>query len=412
MIYTTIVALALIFFTTLTCRDVQNKYLLLSPPILINLFILLYTVIGVYLYWGNEYILMQTNFRSSMPTIYNVICIYTIVFTASFVYFFKSINRKKINHICVPIRLKGNIIAIYSVTLLIYVLLYINGITLGFMHNFILLFFNSLVVILGYGFVTKTKWAKPLIITFTLVIIYLGFRYRLILLLLPILFFIFINKKLSTTLIFKYILLVIIAFTVIAVVGVSRNYSSGLSFEKIYDYNYFDLLVTGIFNDTATVLSSGAVIDYINQFDKFAYFDQIYYVLNYFMPKSIFDDKQYSPIFEYVSIVTNQFSNESGVAVLGFVEYYHTAGYSGVIFFAIISSYFLAYLYKRAVISGNLYYLYFYFSIMAWLINSLTRGYLPQNTADLISILVGLYLIKSKFFNKSKLHNLSPRKYI
>ena len=182
--------------------------------------------------------------------------------------------------------------------------------------------------------------------------------------------------------------------------GVTREYSTGLTLSRLDSLSIGDVLIHGVFNDTSTALVSGAVIDQIRVSENYAGFAQLYYVFSYFVPSSFFENKEYSPIFSFVSQVTGQYSNQSGAAVLGFVEYYHTAGYFGVALFALVLSITLARLYKSAVY-GDSYEVFFYLVIVTWFINSLTRGYLPQNFQDLISLCIGLRLIKMKISSSS-----------
>ncbi|WP_193188199.1 O-antigen polymerase, partial [Vibrio navarrensis] len=251
-----------------------------------------------------------------------------------------------------------------------------------------------LLVVVGYALVTRVKYSKVLIVFLSLLIIYMGFRYRLIFLLLPIIFFYFIYNRMNMSSIIKYSITVFGGVFIIATVGVARKYSSGLQVEKLEGLSFYDVLIKGIFNDTSTVIVSGAFIDWLDETSNFAYFSQISYIFNYFIPNAIYPDKQYSPIFSHLSYVTNQLYNESGSAVLGFAEYYHTAGYIGVFIFSILFSIVYVRLFKRAVISGGVYNNYVYFVLVTWLINSFTRGYLPQNIQDLVSVIIGLSMIK------------------
>jgi hypothetical protein len=93
-------------------------------------------------------------------------------------------------------------------------------------------------------------------------------------------------------------------------------------------------------------------------------------------------------------MMTGQSSNESGLAILGFAEYYHTAGYTGVALFSLLFAFFYTKSFRKATLSDSIYCQYAYFSLLAWLVNSFTRGYLPQNTQDLAAILFGLFFIR------------------
>ncbi len=93
-------------------------------------------------------------------------------------------------------------------------------------------------------------------------------------------------------------------------------------------------------------------------------------------------------------MLTGQINNESGAAILGFAEYYHTAGYFGVVLFAFIFALVLSKYFRRMVVSNSKYEHFCYFVLITWFINSLTRGYFPQNMQDLVSVLIALYIIR------------------
>lgn len=234
----------------------------------------------------------------------------------------------------------------------------------------------------------------------TALIAYMGFRYRLIFLFLPVVFYSFVSIRVFSVRFLGYCLLVAISILCVATVGVARKYSQGLQLEQLDGLDLVDVLVKGIFNDTSTVIMSGAFIDFIDKSDSYAYFDQIYYVLSYFVPSSIYPEKEYSPIFEYLSFLTGQYENESGAAVLGFAEYYHTAGYWGVLLFSIVLALLFARSYRKMLVCTTKYQHFFYFVLVTWFINSLTRGYFPQNAQDLVSVIIGLCIIKY-FSNRS-----------
>jgi oligosaccharide repeat unit polymerase len=389
-----VISLLLLVFSIFTIKVKNIKYSFLSPPVLVNVFILLYVIIGFDAYWMGDYYFLDVDFTGSFEKIFTVVSVFSAVFTLSFIlfYYIDFSGSKIVND--VGYELKERYVLLYFVVLMFYALLNLYGIRLSGLHNFILLFFNSLLVVVGYAFVANMKFSKVLLLILAALVIYMGFRYRLIFLLLPIIFSVFILRKMTFVRFLIYIVGVVSAVSVVAIVGVARKYSSGLQVEKLEGYNFFDVIIKGIFNDTSTVFVSGAFIEWLDSSRKFAYFDQITYMFNYFIPSQLYAGKLYSPIFLHLSNVTNQPNNESGAAVLGFAEYYHTAGYVGVVIFALIFSFVFSRLFRRIMKVTSLYYHYAYFVLAAWLINSFTRGYFPQNAQDLISILLGLYVIK------------------
>jgi hypothetical protein len=149
-----------------------------------------------------------------------------------------------------------------------------------------------------------------------------------------------------------------------------------------------------VFSDTSTVLVSGAVIEKIDKSGLFAYFMQVKYVVEYFFPSSFFEGKEYSPILTHIAATVGPKGEEVGAAVLGVVEYYHTAGNFGVIVIGGALGYILGCLNNNRRKVQSLYSIVVYFVLIGWLFNSFTRGYLPQNIQDLISLLLGLWALK------------------
>lgn len=366
--------------------------------VFVSIFIILYMIVGVNLYWEGDYYFLGNNFSNNLYRLYDVSSVFIIflfLFFLFFYYFFKKgsfpIYRK-------DYELKYKYVLFFTLLIMSYSILSINGIVIPLLNNFFGLFFNAGITIIAYAVISKMKGAYFLLLIFTTLIIYLGFRYRLVFLFLPIIISFFIFQNINILKLFKYSLVTFVSIFIVAVVGVSRKYSSGLQLDTLEGLSLKDIIVGGIFNDTSTVLTSGAVIQKLDDTDGFIYFKQIWYILNYFIPNQLYPEKEYSPIYEKISLATSQQNNESGAAVLGFVEYYHTAGYFGVVLFAFFFGLFFARSFKKMIGSNSIYEHYVYFVLITWFINSLSRGYFPQNMQDLISIMIGFYLIK-KFSN-------------
>lgn len=402
MIYTAIVLFILIAATLLCFNKNSLKSFLLSPPLLINLFLLTYAVIGFYLFWRGNHYLLGVNFDYALNEAYFSIALFATAFNLAFLYLFKTGRVKQKFTLSSSYKPNDKFLILYSITLFFYSILRINEIIIPALNNFLAIIFNTLIVVIGYSIIHRAKWSAILGVLFTTLVIYLGFRYRLILFFLPILLYIFAKKNISALNIAKFSMVIFISFGVVAIVGVAREYSSGLQLDRLGGLGIDELLINGIFNDTSTVMITGALIDHIRYHQNVAYFNQIYYILSYFIPSGIFSGKTYSPIIDYMSILTNQNNNESGVAAMAIAEYYHTAGYFGVCGFGILFAIVFMRLYKKAMGSGDSYYFFSYFAIVAWYLSSLTRGYFPQNFQDLISITIGLYIIKKKFYQPPK----------
>ena len=392
------VFLTLITFAAL--RSYGIRWIVASPPILMNMFIMGYTVIGVQLYYGGEYYFLGSDFEPYLNDLYLVINIFNVLFVSAFLLGVKTSKIRRVER--VEHRVTSSFLLLYAAPLFLYAALRLSLLSESgnALLNLLMILFNSLIPIIGYALLKSVRFSRIFLLGFVLLAIFFGFRYRIVLLLLPLALYFFVLHSYSLR---NRIILassIIGGIFLIAVVGVTREYSTGLTLSRLDSLSIGDVLIHGVFNDTSTALVSGAVIDQIRVSENYAGFAQLYYVFSYFVPSSFFENKEYSPIFSFVSQVTGQYSNQSGAAVLGFVEYYHTAGYFGVALFALVLSITLARLYKSAVY-GDSYEVFFYLVIVTWFINSLTRGYLPQNFQDLISLCIGLRLIKMKISSSS-----------
>jgi hypothetical protein len=383
-----VIGLSVVF---LKLPKISFKYNLISPLTLTSVFIVLYMIIGFELFWQGSYFFLGINFSDDLDKVYKVTTVFVSIFFILFSIFFRLYRKRRFyyDYQCTraPVYSLVFVVACYSV-------MAINGFKIPVLHNFILLFFNAAIVVVSYSFITGMRGSSFLLFLFTILISYIGFRYRLIYLFLPILFSFFIFKKINFTKFAKYSLLIFLGILAVSIVGITRSYSSGLQLGNLSGMEVGQIIVKGVFNDTSTMLTSGALIDWLETTENFAYFEQISYVLNYFIPSALYPDKNYSPIFSYISTITGQESNEAGAAVLGFAEYYHTAGYYGVVLFALIYSLWLAFYFKKIINSSSKFEHFTYFILVTWLLNSFTRGYLPQNIQDLVSIIIGLYFIR------------------
>lgn len=381
-------------FTILKCPVSRVKFLFLSPVVLIAAFFLLYMVVGFNAYWKGEFYFLGVDFSGSLSAIYYASSVFFFVFFCLFLFFFRLKGVGSQTRPLFDFYPKYKIFVLFSLFFLFYVYISVHGFGIPVVHNLVMVFFNSALVVCAYSFIVKVKFSRVILVLFVIAVLFMGFRYRLIFLFLPILFYHFANRSIGLSNGVKYGLAFFAAVSVLAVVGVTRRYSEGLDLQKLEGLGPMDVLIKGIFNDTSTVLASGALIDWLGSTGSFAYFKQFAYVVNYFIPSSIYPEKLYSPVFSYVSMLTGQTSNESGVAILGVAEFYHTAGYFGILIFSFLTAFLLAHFYKRAIFSRGSYPQFVYFMIVTWFVNSLTRGYLPQNISDFLAILFGFYIIK------------------
>lgn len=396
MLFTLIIGLIVLISGIIKNSDINIKYRLISPSVLTSAFILIYCVLGVHLYWGGDYFFLNHDFEPTINNTYIIISLFLTVFffTELITYKFIKIKKNDINYVST-----SNFTNLYTLIILFFGLILLKIGPGTALSGVLSLFFNTLIPIIGYHVMRRDKLFYLYLIFFTFLSIMLGFRYRLILLYIPIILTFFIRTRVLSI---KFLILSIglaLFFALVATVGVTRVYSVGLNFDNLNGLDFLHILIHGLFNDTNTVLATGAFIDYIDNIADFAHFNQLIYLFEYFIPSFFLEQKNYSPILQHVGVAIGDF--KSGIAVLGFAEFYHTGGFFAVTLFSLMYSYIFTRLYKKQIILNNLYYSFLYLSLIGWLLNSYTRGYLPQNYADLISTIIGLHVVKNSLIKST-----------
>jgi hypothetical protein len=375
-----------------TYRINAIKNTITSPSVLIISFFFLYSVIGVKLFWKGSYIFLENNYQPTLVLTYSAITLFITIFflteKLSFTFIKTKISKDNFLHSSATSSLKFfGLINIYTLTILISGFIFLPVIN---SYGILIFFVNTLSPIIGYYLINKDRKFYIYFFFFLILIIELKFRYRLVIFLSPIIiYYLMKNNIISIKFLFKFILFLLFLIIVIVITGYNKG---DLSDIKFLFSNFSNELINSLFNDTSTVLLTGAFIHEFDNTFEYAYLKQIKYILSYFLPNFLIGDKLYSPILDYINIIAG--SELSGSATLGIAEYYHTAGYPGIIIFAFIFSLLLTYFYKRQIIIKSKYNEFSYYCLIFWYINSLTRAYLPQNIFDLFCTLFGLFLIQ------------------
>jgi len=388
--------LAILFFL-LSCSKFLKfpikdifKIVLISPSFLIWVFVIIYCYIGFELYWKGNYLYLEKNYEHSLQITSIILILFFLIFafTEFIAYFLIKINVPK--NIIFTNRITFlSFLNIYTfVILAIFIIFLPNSDGMGVL-NFL---FNSLIPIIVFGVLNKDKKFYIYFFTFLFISFYAEFRYRFILIFIPIILYLFISQKFFSKKILNILILSILSLTLVAFLGSFRKYNSYLDIENYTNFNFFEMIILGLFNDTSTVLVTGKFIEKFNEIGVFAHFYQLKYIYNYLVPSILLEEKAYSPVLSYIYTLVG--SDEAGSAILAIGEYYHTGGIIGLAFFAIVYSFFLTYFYKKYIRFNINFYLISYLMYVTWFINSFTRGYIPQNIADLIAIIIGLCIVK------------------
>ncbi len=396
--------LAILFFL-LSCSKFLKypikdifKIVLISPSFLIWVFVIIYCYIGFELYWKGSYWYLGKNYEDGLQITSIILILFFLIFafTEFITYFLIKINVPK--NILFTNRITFlsflNIYTFIVLAIFIIFLPHSNGIGI---LNFL---FNSLIPIIVFGVLNKDKKFYIYFLAFLFISFYIGFRFRLVLIFIPIMLYIFISQKFFSKKILNLLILFVLSVTLVAFLGFFRRYNFYLDIENYMNFSFFEMIILGVFNDTSTVLVTGKFIEKFNEIGTFAHFNQLKYIFDYLLPSFILEEKKYSPVLSYIYTLVG--SDEAGSAILGIGEYYHTGGIIGLVFFAIVYSFFLTYFYKKYLRFNINFYLISYLMYLTWFINSFTRGYIPQNIADLISITLGLYFVKISIITTKK----------
>ena len=392
-----ILTICILIFLFIRYFKLPFKNILISPSVQTCLFILFYCYLGTELYWKNHnYVYLGRDYSPYLDITYYYLGLFILVFflTETILY---SVIKIKITNIIVntsPINF-FDFINIYTLVILIISLIFLPYFNqLGILQ----FFFNSLIPIIGFCVLNRNKKFYLYFAIFLFITIMAGFRFRILLLFLPIIYVNFIEYKTFSK---KFLLSIIMFFLLVLLLGIIshfRSYGSGVDFSAylLAKSSLFTLIISGIFVDTSTVLVTGYFIDSFD-FMNFSYFNQIFYIIKYFIPSFFFIEKTYSPVLGYIRDITD---TSSGSAILSIGDYYHTGGAFAVVLFAFFFSSIFTYLFKKQYLLNISFYLFSYSTYIIWLINHYTRGYLPQGFADLISLVLGLYLIKRQYLKK------------
>ncbi len=404
------------FFVTiiiqlLLLREVRSRgirYLLLNPTQLTLGIFYIYCYLGVSLYWHGIYIFNKYDYAQYVNSAYYVLTIMIVFFylgqiTNSF-FIRKNLNIKVCDLTLVT---RDNVSSLLTIAAVVITAIFLFSIIFAesfryvyIIRNYIKMLFDSLIVVSLFLFAIKARWRWYLLICYTLISLYLGFRFRLAILLMAFMIYkISILEKVTRKTLIDFVFWASVGLGVIAVLGVTRVYNDVPNLSNLSAYSLYHTIVNGIFNDTSTVLVLGSFVQYMDLTHQFAGFNQLKYIFSAVLPSEIFPNKVYSPILDLIvqSTPNPRATLGTGASVPLVGEFYHTAGIFGVMIFSfslgyLLNGFFVNTLFSNEKVSQIR--LVSYAVIMSWFLNSLTRGYFAQNVLDFFTIILGLVLIK------------------
>lgn len=196
----------------------------------------------------------------------------------------------------------------------------------------------------------RFKWWL-VVLVFVLYAVFTGLRYKIALLLGPILLAYYYDG--NTALREKVILAASIAFLIVgfAVMTVSRSKFSGIDLDALYDVDA-EMFFYGLFAETNGVFALSAAISQYGRELSFVYFEPIWEVVVQFVPRFLYPEKDlYGHLRDIAfGIAMTEESMRSGTAVPFFGEYYVMFGWLGVFVGVVAYCFFTIWLIGRVII--------------------------------------------------------------
>jgi hypothetical protein len=89
-----LISSVLIILTILNFRFIRVEYALISAPVLVNIFAIVYVCMGTFLYFDGDYVFLNVDYNSSVINTYIVVGLFNVSFTIAFIF---SSKIKKLN---------------------------------------------------------------------------------------------------------------------------------------------------------------------------------------------------------------------------------------------------------------------------------------------------------------------------
>jgi len=219
-----------------------------------------------------------------------------------------------------------------------------------------------------------------------------GFRFRIALFFLMILFCIYLRDRGFSGKI-KIITIALFSLVAIGVVGATRQYTQGLDLSRLENSSTLQALSDGVFNDSNIVFTSGMLIEHRFQFGEYKIGEGLLYTLFHPIPRSLWTEK---PVYESgaTQLFGSAFASDYGAALTLSGESFNNFG----VYFMWIVPFIFAFLitgFIRYVVSlrNKPLLIVAFSSIFAWSCYSFTRGYFPQIVQDLLFLLLAVALL-------------------
>jgi len=275
----------------------------------------------------------------------------------------------------------------------------------GFL-NYLVFLADSLIIAFLILLSEKKMKAWHLILLIVTVIFYLilGFRYRIIILLVGVLYHFFIVNRIRPVALIKWSAYLVITFFILNFISVNREAFRNMEFSEVqwssdspYDMTPYQFVM----HQTSNYKSDMMVYKYmdLNHQVNFDYGESMFmHIFIRIIPKNFFTSNIKPSIPQQEIIKYSTGTDEglfAGSAVTNIMEYYIAGGVIGIILFMSVLGLLMGYISKRTDLNRPRDRVIIMIVIMV-LFQEITRGYLPQN----ITLLCFLYLTFFLFYKK------------
>lgn len=266
--------------------------------------------------------------------------------------------------------------------------------------DFLIVPFN--LVIPGTLLLHMTRYRLRIIsvLAYLLFSVSLGFRYRIVVMLLAVFALTSIQSKSSKKLYKRLLIIGVIGAPVIVIMALTRKYTRGLDLSQLGDYSDSWQVIGAVLSDTNILMGVSSVIEYCMNHNYYLYLDPILYAFAIFIPRKVWPDKPAPGNFDLiVAAIGTKESAAAGTAVPVWGEMFMSFGWFGVFF----GSYALGYIARRMhfLVYGiknksttNMIDAVIYSAFYGYLYLFLSRGYLAQVMPEFMVIVFPLILLR------------------
>ncbi|SEP54773.1 O-antigen polymerase [Flavobacterium urocaniciphilum] len=272
--------------------------------------------------------------------------------------------------------------------------------------NYLLFFADSLILALAIFYYEKKQ--NFIIITLTIItffyFLFLGFRYRVILLFIAFFYLLLIQNRIKFSTIIKSTVFIFLFAYIINFISVNRQVFKEQNFDEVVlsqdspndmsGYDYF-------LHQTDNYSTDFNVLKYMNKYkvDHDYGSSMFLHILIRITPASLYLHNK-KPEIPQQEIIKNCFNSiggqESGAAVTNIFAYYIAFGISGVVFFMSVLAFILSYFSKKLNLEFTRNRIIIVFIAMV-LFQIITRGFFPQE----FTLIVYLYITLKLFYKKN-----------